>query len=80
MGHTQTLQAFAQQKKPWKEKTEKTAYRMGKNNCKQCNPRRLNLQNIQTAHTTQQQNIHPNQKMDRRPQQTFLQRRPKDVQ
>ena len=41
----------------------------------------INLQNIQTAHTTQQQkNKQPNGKMDRRTKQTFLQRRHTDGQ
>ena len=49
---------------------------MGENTCKQCNPQGVNIQNIQTAHTTQyQKNKQPNQKMGRRPKQTFLQRR-----
>ena len=38
------------------------------------------LQNIQTVHTAQyQKNKQPNQKMGKRPQQTFLQRRHTDV-
>ena len=37
------------------KENEKTTYRMGKNFCKWCNRQGLNLQNIQTAHTTQQQ-------------------------
>ena len=35
---------------------EKTTYGMGKYSSKWCNSRGLNLQNIQTTHTTQQQN------------------------
>ena len=36
--------------------------------CQQCNKRGLNFQNIQTAHTTQQQkNKQPDQKMGRGP-------------
>ena len=39
----------------------------------------INLQNIQAAHTAQDQNNQkPNQKLDRRPKQTFLQRRDTD--
>ena len=34
---------------------EKTAYRLGENNCKQCDWQGLNLQSIQTVHITQQQ-------------------------
>ena len=38
------------------------------NICRWCNRQGLNLQNIQTAHTTQQQKTEqPNRKMDRRP-------------
>ena len=33
---------------------EKTTYRMGENICKQCDQEGRDLQNIQTAHTTQQ--------------------------
>ena len=41
---------------------------------------RINLQNIQAAHTAQyQKNEQSNQKVDRRPKQTFLQRRHKMV-
>ena len=47
---------------------EKITYRLGENICKWCDQQGLNFQNIQTAHTTQQQkNKQPNQKMDRRP-------------
>ena len=37
------------------KKNEKTTYRMGENICKWYDRQVLNLQNIQTAHTTQQQ-------------------------
>ena len=48
---------------------------MGQNRIKRCNQQGLNLQNIQTTHTTQQQkNKQPNWKIGRRPKQTFLQR------
>ena len=48
---------------------------MGENICKQCDWPGLNFQNMQTAHTTQQQkNKQPNQQMGRTPKQTFLQR------
>ena len=40
---------------------------------------RINLQNIQVAYVTQyQRNKQPNQKMGKRPKQTFLQRRHTD--
>jgi len=40
---------------------------------------RINFQNIQAAHTTQyQKNNQPNQKVGKRPKQTFLQRRHAD--
>ena len=38
-----------------KRKKKKTTYRMGENICQWCDRQGLNLQNIQTAHTTQQQ-------------------------
>ena len=42
---------------------------------------KINFQNMQIAHTTQyQKNKQPNQKMGRRPKQTFLQRRHTDDQ
>ena len=51
-----------------KKKNEKTTYRLGENICKWCNRQGLNLQNIETAHTSQQQkNKQPNGKMGRRP-------------
>ena len=34
---------------------QKTIYGMGENSFKQCNPQGLNIQNIQTIHTTHQQ-------------------------
>ena len=37
------------------KQNEKTTYKMGENICKQCDWQGLNFQNIQTAHTTQQQ-------------------------
>ena len=46
-----------QQRKPWKN--EKTTYGMGENTCKWCDWQGLNFQNIQTAHTTQQQGKQP---------------------
>ena len=49
--------------------------------CKLCNWQGLNFQNTQTAHTTQYQKTkRPNQKMGRRPKQTFLQWRHTDGQ
>ena len=51
---------------------------MGKNNSKQNNWQRINLQNIQAAHAAQyQKNKQPNEKAGR-PKQTFLQRRQTD--
>ena len=38
---------------------EKTAFRMGENNSKQNNWQRINLQNIQAAHTAQYQKNNP---------------------
>ena len=41
--------------------------------------KRINFQNIQAAHTTEcQKNKQPNQKVGKRPKQTFLQRRHTD--
>ena len=37
------------------KQNEKTTYRMVENICKWCDQQGLNFQNIQTAHTTQQQ-------------------------
>ena len=60
---------------------EKTALRMGENNSKWNNWQRINFQNMQGAHTTQcQKNKQTttttnNQKVGKRPEQTFLQRR-----
>ena len=52
---------------------------MGENNSKWNNWQRINFQNIQVAHTTQyQKNKQPNQKVGKRPKQTFLQRRHTD--
>ena len=53
--------------------------KMGENNSKWNNWQRINLQNIQVAHTTQyQKNKQPNQKVGKRPKQIFLQRRHTD--
>ena len=53
---------------------EKTTLRMGfENNSKWNNWQRINFQNIQSAHTTQyQKNKQPNQKVGKRPKQTFI--------
>ena len=57
---------------------EKTTLRMGENNSKLLQLR-INFQNIQAAHTTQcQKNKQPNQKVEKRLKQTFLQRRHTD--
>ena len=54
---------------------EKTTLGMGENNRKWNNGQRINFQNIQAIHTTQsQKNKQPNQKVGKRPKQTFLQR------
>ena len=53
---------------------EKTALRMGENNSKWNNQQRINFQNIQAVHITQYQEK-KNQKVGKRPKQTFLQRR-----
>ena len=46
---------------------EKIALKMGENNSKWNNWKRMNLQNIQAAHATQhQKNKQPNQQVDRR--------------
>ena len=58
---------------------EKTALRMGENNNKWNNRQRNNLQIIQAAHSAQyQKNEQFNQKVSRRPKQTFIQRRHTD--
>ena len=44
------------------KQNEKTTYRLGENICKRCEQQGLNLQNIQTAHTTQQQKNNPIEK------------------
>ena len=55
---------------------EKTTIRMGENNSKGNNWQRINFQNTQAAHTSQYEiNKEPNQKVGKRPKQTFLQRR-----
>ena len=63
------------------KQNEKTTYGIGENICKCCEQQGLNFQNIQTAHTTHyQKNRQPNQKMGRRPKQTFVQRKHPDGQ
>ena len=52
---------------------------MGENICKGCDRQGIIFQNIQTAYTAQyQKNKQPNQKMGRRPKETFLQGRQTD--
>ena len=52
---------------------------MGENNSKWNNWQRVNFQNIQAAYNTQfQKQKQPNQKLGKRPKQTFLQRRRTD--
>ena len=53
MGHRQTYKLL--HSKGNHKGNKKTTYRMGENICTRCNRWRLNLQNIQTAHRTQQQ-------------------------
>ena len=68
------FKAFAQWSKL--KEGEKTVFRMGENDSKSNNWQRMNLQNIQVAHAAQYQiSEQPNQKVGRRPKQTFLQRR-----
>ena len=58
---------------------EKTTLRIGENNSKWKNWQRINFQNIQAAHTIQcQKSKQPNQKVGKRPKQTFLQGRHTD--
>ena len=54
----------------------KKTYRMGENTCKWYDPQGLKLQNIQTAHTTQQQkkSNNPIKKCTENLKKTFLQR------
>ena len=60
---------------------EKTALRMGENKGELSNWAGINLHNIQTAYAAQYpKNKQPNQKMGRRPKETFLQRRHPDGQ
>ena len=59
----------------------KTTLRMGEISCKQSNWQKVNLQNVQAVHEAQhQKNKQPNQKVDRRSKQTFLQIRHTDGQ
>ena len=63
------------------KQNKKISYRIEKCICHRSDGQGLNFQNIQTAHTTQQQkNKRPNSKVSRRPKQTFLQRRHTDGQ
>ena len=58
---------------------DKTSLKLGENKSKWNNWQRINFQNIQAARTTQyQKNKQPNQKVGKRPKQTFLQRRHTD--
>ena len=58
------------------KQNEKTTHRMGENICKQGNRQGISLQNLQTAHAAQyQKKKKKNQRMGRRPKETFLQRR-----
>ena len=71
------LKTFAQQRKLSKMKRLPSEWE--KNNSRWNNWQRINLQNIQAAHAAQyQKNKQPNQNVDRRPKQTFLQRRHTD--
>ena len=54
---------------------EMTTLRIGENNSKRNNWERINFQNIQADHTAwYHKNKQPNQKVDRKPKQTFIQR------
>ena len=58
---------------------EKTALRMEKIMANETTDKRIHLQNIQAANAAQyQKNEQPNQKVGKRPKQTFLQRRHTD--
>ena len=51
------------------QQNKKSTYGTGENICKLCDQQGVNIQNIQTAHTTQyQKKKQPNQKMGRRPE------------
>ena len=70
------LKAFAQQRKL--KQGEKTTLRIGENNSKWNSWQRINIQNMQAAHTTQWQKNTTQSKSGERPKQTFLQRRHTD--
>ena len=58
-----------------KTEGEKTTLRFGKYNSKQNNGQKINLYNIQAAHSAQYQRTkQSNQKVNRRPEHTFIQR------
>ena len=58
---------------------EKTALRMEKIMANETTDKRIHLQNIQAANAAQyQKHKQPNQKVGKRPTQTFLQRRHRD--
>ena len=58
---------------------EKTTLSMGEKNSKINNGQRINFQNIQAVYTTQyHENKQPNQNVEKRPKQTFLQKRHTD--
>ena len=62
---------------------KKTAVRVEENNCKGRNRQKINCQNIliQAVYVTQyQKDKQPNQKMGRKPKQTFVERRYTDGQ
>ena len=55
---------------------EKITLRMGENNSKWNNWQIINFKNIQAAYTTQcQENKQLNQKVEKKPKETFLERR-----
>ena len=67
------LKSFCTTKETIIKVKEKTAFRMGENNSKQSNWKRINLKNIQATPAAQfQKNKRPNQKMGQRTKQTFL--------
>ena len=80
MGPKQTYKLLHRKRN---HKKKKTTYGMGENSCKWCNQQELNLQNIRTHTTQQQQPKNPNnptEKMGRKIKQTFIQKRHADGQ
>ena len=53
MGPNQTEKLLHSERN--RKQNKNATYRAGENACKQCNQKQLNLQNIPTIHTTQEQ-------------------------